>query len=81
MVKEGFLCIRKWGSGQDLTKHPGVALCEVERRVSISSEEKGLQGYLTYKKTDPLGPWGRTMSRVIGGFWGGGRFLMGEVPL
>ena len=29
----------------------------------------------------PLGTYSRTMSRVLGGSWGGGRFLMGEVPL
>ena len=35
---------------------------------------------LTRKRT-PLGPYSRPMPRVLGGSWGGGRFLMGEVPL
>ena len=35
---------------------------------------------LTRKRT-PLGPYRRPMSRVQGGSYGGGRFLMGEVPL
>ena len=35
---------------------------------------------LTRKRT-PLGPYSRTMPRVLGGSWGGGRFLMNEVPL
>ena len=29
----------------------------------------------------PLGPYRRPMARVLGGSSGGGRFLMGEVPL
>ena len=29
----------------------------------------------------PLGPYRRPMPRVLGGSQGGGRFLMGEVPL
>ena len=29
----------------------------------------------------PLGPYGRPLSRVLGGSWGGVRFLMGEVQL
>ena len=40
-----------------------------------------LQGYLAHKKTRPLGPYRSLMPRVLGGSWGGGRFLMGEVPL
>ena len=41
-----------------------------------------VQGYLTYKKKHPpLGPYRRPMPRVLGGSEGGGRFLMGEVPL
>ena len=34
----------------------------------------------TGKRTS-LGPYRRPMPRVLGGSWGGGRFLMGEVPL
>jgi len=29
----------------------------------------------------PLGPYRGPMPRVLRGSWGGGRFLMGEVPL
>ena len=32
-------------------------------------------------KRTPLGPYRRPMTRVLGGSSGGGRFLMGEVPL
>ena len=35
---------------------------------------------LIRKRTLP-GPYRRLTPRVIGGSWGGGRFLMGEVPL
>ena len=40
----------------------------------------GLQGYIAHKSI-PLGPYRRPLPRVAGGTWGGGRFLMGEVPL
>ena len=40
-----------------------------------------VQGYLTDKKTQPLGPYRRPMRRVPCRSYGGGRFLMGEVPL
>ena len=33
------------------------------------------------RKCNPLGPYRRTMPKVIGGFQGGGRFLGSEVPL
>ena len=39
------------------------------------------QGYLAYKKTHPLGPYRRPMSRVLEESKGGGRFLMGEILL
>ena len=35
---------------------------------------------LTTKRT-PLGPYRRPMPRVLEMSWGGGRFLVGEVPL
>ena len=35
---------------------------------------------LIRKRSHP-GPYRRPMPRVLGGSWGGGRFLMGEVPL
>ena len=33
------------------------------------------------KKMHPPGPYSRSMLGVLGGSYGGGRFLMGEVPL
>ena len=48
---------------------------------------RGVVGTLTYRVTSlarkrtPLGPYRRPMPRVLGGSWGDGRFLMGEVPL
>ena len=42
---------------------------------------KGSQGYHAHKKGTPLGSYHRPMPRVLGGAQGGGRFLMGEVPL
>ena len=38
-------------------------------------------GTLSIRKRTPLGPYVRPMSRVFGGSYGGGRFLMGVVPL
>ena len=40
-----------------------------------------VQGYLTYKKMHPLGPYRRHICRILGGCLRGGRFLVGEVPL
>ena len=37
--------------------------------------------YLAYTKPHPPGPYRRPTPRVPGGFYGGGRFLMSEVPL
>jgi len=48
-----------------------------ERRV-VSRAYRGTS--LSRKRT-PLGPYRRPMPRVLGGFWGGECFLMGEVPL
>ena len=39
-----------------------------------------LQGYLAHKKL-LLGPYSRTLPRALWRPWGGGQFLMGEVPL
>ena len=39
------------------------------------------RGTSLIRKRTPLGLYRRPMPRVLGGFWGGGRFLMGEVPL
>ena len=40
-----------------------------------------VQGYLTHKKTNPIGPYRRPMRRVLGGSHGGWCFLMGEIPM
>ena len=53
----------------------------LHRQITRRLERRALQGYLTYKKPRPLGPYSRTMPTVLGGSYGGGRFLMGEVPL
>jgi len=39
------------------------------------------RGATLTRKRHPLGPYRRRMPRVLWGSYGGGRFLMGEVPL
>ena len=39
------------------------------------------KGTSPIKKLTPLGPYRRPMPRVLGGFQGGGRFVMSEAPL
>ena len=39
------------------------------------------RGTLLIRNRTLLGPYRRPMPRVLGGSWGGGRFIMGEVPL
>ena len=39
-----------------------------------------VQGTSLLRKCNPLGPYCRPMSKLLGGSQGGGRFLMGEVP-
>jgi len=39
------------------------------------------RGTTLNRKRTPLGPYRRPMPRVLGGSYGGGCFLMGEVPL
>ena len=51
-------------------QHPAVRSCPVAYRDTL----------LIIKRT-PLGPYHRSMPRILGGSYGGGRFLMGEVPL
>jgi len=41
---------------------------------------KKIQGYLARKRS-PLGPYCRPVPRVVGESYGGGRLLIGEVPL
>ena len=42
---------------------------------------KVYRGTSVIRKRTPVGPYSRTMPRVLGGSQGGLRFLMGEVPL
>ena len=42
---------------------------------------RGYRGTSLIRKCTPLGPYRRPMPRVLGGSWGGGRFIMGEVLL
>ena len=39
------------------------------------------RGTLLIRKRPPLGPYNSPMPRALWGSWGGGRFLMREVPL
>ena len=39
------------------------------------------RGTSLIRKRAPLAPYRRTVPRVLKGFWGSGRFLMGEVPM
>ena len=41
----------------------------------------GYRGTLPTSKRTPLGPYRRPVPKVLGGSYGGGRFLMSEVPL
>ena len=58
-------------------------------RISMSPFNLAIAGHfaLSYRcpspasKRTPLGSYRGLMPRVLGGSWGGGRFLMGEVPL
>ena len=45
------------------------------------SQGQTYRGTLLTRKHPPLGPYHRPMPRVVGGSQGGGRFLMGEMPL
>ena len=47
----------------------------------VSSSLGSGTGVLHTRKRTPLGPYLRPVPRVLWGFQGGGRFLMGEVPL
>ena len=60
-------------------------MCVVETEkcgVELSMSDAELcRGTSLARKRNPLGPYRRPMPRVLGGSLGGGRFLMGEVPL
>ena len=47
----------------------------------LTSEAPLYRGTSLTKQRTPLGPYRRLMPRVLRGSEGGGRFLMGEVPL
>ena len=40
-----------------------------------------IQGYLAHENCPPIGPYSRTMPRVLWRSWGVAEFLMSEVPL
>ena len=64
----------------------GGVVTRAETRVSLTIRRvlkvaMPIQGSSLLRKRPPLGPYRRPMPRVLGGFQGGGRFLMSEVPL
>ena len=61
------------GSRVPLWKHLG--------QPSAVRPEASYRGTSLARKQPPLGPYPRPMPSVLGGSSGGGRFLMGEVPL
>ena len=50
-------------------------------RRGVPECSRGYRDTLLIRKRTPLGPYRRPMPRVLKGSWGGGCFLMGEVPL
>jgi hypothetical protein len=56
----------------------GLGSSQRRRRFAESGRYRGTS--LVRKRT-PLGPYRRSIPRVLGGSYGGGRFLMSEVPL
>ena len=51
------------------------------REAERGGEAEDYRGTSLTRKRTPLGPYRRPMPRVRGGSWGGGLYLMGEVPL
>jgi len=47
----------------------------------MDSEVSSYRGTSPVRKRSSLGPSSKPMPMVLGGSWGGGRVLMGEVPL
>ena len=47
----------------------------------LQSSDVRYRGTSPTRKRTPLGPYRRSMPRVLGGSQGGGRFPVGEVPL
>ena len=62
------------GSGKQL-----LAIGTEEGEVPL--HPRPYRGTSLIRKRTPLGPYRRLMPRVLGGSWGGGRFLMSEVPM
>ena len=67
-----------WG-----THRERVTLAGTHRRCSYEDKSRCSPHRATslMRKRIPLGPYRRPVPRVIGGSWGGGRFLVGEVAL
>ena len=64
--------------------NPEPWTCQMFRTRSEAARQvqrESVQGYPAYEERHPLGPYSRTMPRVLGGSQRGGRFRMGEVPL
>ena len=61
----------------------GVGVFGVRVRTALTSGLGGrvYRGTSLLRKRTPLGPYRKPIPRVLGGSWGGGRFLMDEVPL
>ena len=59
-----------------------VPLCAAAAFAAITADAaQCLQGYLTHKNSDPLGPYSKTMRTALWKPQGGGLFLMSEEPL
>ena len=50
-------------------------------RAAVNQNIDRYRGTSLTRKRNPLGPYRRPVPRVLGGSYGGGRFLLGEVPL
>ena len=54
----------------------------VQKDVAAQGSRSGFtRGTSLKRKRTALGPYRRPMPRVLGGSWGGGHFLVSEVPL
>jgi len=63
-------------------ENSGVAPSSLGRGLSPPPPAERIDmGTSLERKRTPLGPYRRPMPRVLGGSWGGGRVLLGEVPL
>ena len=62
-----------------LQKYTALSLSTSHARIITGTD--AYRGTSPIKNAPPLGPYSRPIPRVLGGSWGGGRFLMSEVPL